>query len=144
MDDLGGALLSWFTPNPYDRIWREDIPPLEAMARFILDYFVTGSPVNQIKYIEKMIADSGSKGMMFYTYVGARTVEFTSSCSATISTRKGCPVRPGGQLAGGCAVGATENPRARLHRDAVLAMIGRGQGYKWGMVWDCRQMEAMT
>ncbi|CAG4883695.1 conserved protein of unknown function [Georgfuchsia toluolica] len=70
VDDLGGALLSWFTPNPYDRIWREDIPPLEAMARFILEYFVTGSPVNQIKYIEKMIEDSGSKGMFFYTYVG--------------------------------------------------------------------------
>jgi benzoyl-CoA reductase/2-hydroxyglutaryl-CoA dehydratase subunit BcrC/BadD/HgdB len=70
VDDLGGALLSWFTPNPYDRIWNEDIPPLEAMARFILDYFVTGSPVNQIKYIEKMIEETGSKGMFFYTYIG--------------------------------------------------------------------------
>jgi benzoyl-CoA reductase/2-hydroxyglutaryl-CoA dehydratase subunit BcrC/BadD/HgdB len=70
VDDLGGALLSWFTPNPYDRDWREDIPPLESMARFILDYFVTGSPVNQIKYIENMIEESGSKGMFFYTYIG--------------------------------------------------------------------------
>jgi benzoyl-CoA reductase/2-hydroxyglutaryl-CoA dehydratase subunit BcrC/BadD/HgdB len=40
------------------------------MARFILDYFVTGSPVNQIKYIEKMIEETGSKGMFFYTYIG--------------------------------------------------------------------------
>lgn len=70
VDDMGGALLSWFTPNPYDRVWNEEIPPLEAMARFILDYFVTGSPVNQIKYIEKMIEDTGSKGMFFYTYIG--------------------------------------------------------------------------
>lgn len=70
VDDLGGALLSWFTPNPYDRVWNEDIPPLESMARFILDYFVTGSPVNQIKYIENMIEESGSKGMFFYTYIG--------------------------------------------------------------------------
>lgn len=70
VDDLGGALLSWFTPNPYDRDWREDIPPLEAMARFILNYFVTGSPVNQIKYIEQMMEESGSKGMFFYTYIG--------------------------------------------------------------------------
>lgn len=70
VDDLGGALLSWFTPNPYDRDWREDIPPLESMARFILDYFVTGSPVNQLKYIERMMAESGSKGMFFYTYIG--------------------------------------------------------------------------
>lgn len=70
VDDMGGALLSWFTPNPYDRVWNENIPPLEAMARFILDYFVTGSPVNQIKYIENMIAETGSKGMFFYTYIG--------------------------------------------------------------------------
>jgi benzoyl-CoA reductase/2-hydroxyglutaryl-CoA dehydratase subunit BcrC/BadD/HgdB len=70
VDDLGGALLSWFTPNPYDRIWNEDIPPLEAMARFILDYFVTGSPVNQLRYIEKMIEETGSQGMLFYTYIG--------------------------------------------------------------------------
>jgi benzoyl-CoA reductase/2-hydroxyglutaryl-CoA dehydratase subunit BcrC/BadD/HgdB len=70
VDDMGGALLSWFTPNPYDRIWNEDIPPLEAMARFILDYFVTGSPVGQIKYIENMIEETGSKGMLFYTYIG--------------------------------------------------------------------------
>lgn len=70
VDDMGGALLSWFTPNPYDRIWNEDIPPLEAMARFILDYFCTGSPVNQIKYIEDMIEETGSKGMFFYTYIG--------------------------------------------------------------------------
>lgn len=70
VDDMGGALLSWFTPNPYDRVWNEEIPPLEAMARFILDYFCTGSPVNQIKYIENMIEETGSRGMFFYTYIG--------------------------------------------------------------------------
>lgn len=70
VDDMGGALLSWFTPNPYDRVWNEEIPPLESMARFILDYFCTGSPVNQIKYIENMIEETGSKGMFFYTYIG--------------------------------------------------------------------------
>lgn len=70
VDDLGGALLSWFTPNPYYKDWREDVPPLEAMARFILDYFVTGSPVNQLKYIEKLIEDASAKGILFYSYIG--------------------------------------------------------------------------
>ncbi len=70
VDDCGGALLSWFTPNPYDRNWREDVPPLESMARYILDYFLTGSPVNQIKGIEKMIEQSSTRGIFFYTYVG--------------------------------------------------------------------------
>lgn len=70
VDDCGGALLSWFTPNPYDRNWREDVPPLESMARYILDYFLVGSPVHQIKGIERMIEHSASKGIFFYHYVG--------------------------------------------------------------------------
>jgi benzoyl-CoA reductase/2-hydroxyglutaryl-CoA dehydratase subunit BcrC/BadD/HgdB len=70
VDDSGGALLSWYTPNPYDKNWREDVPPLESMAHYILDYFLTGSPVHQIKGIEKMIEQSGSKGIFFYHYIG--------------------------------------------------------------------------
>jgi benzoyl-CoA reductase/2-hydroxyglutaryl-CoA dehydratase subunit BcrC/BadD/HgdB len=70
VDDCGGALLSWFTPNPYDKNWREDVPPLESMARYILDYFLVGSPVHQIKGIERMIEQSSSKGIFFYHYVG--------------------------------------------------------------------------
>lgn len=70
VDDCGGALLSWFTPNPYHKTWREDVPPLESMARFILDYFIVGSPVHQIKGIERMIEQSSSKGIFFYHYIG--------------------------------------------------------------------------
>lgn len=70
VDDCGGALLSWFTPNPYDKNWREDVPPLESMAHFILDYFLVGSPVRQIKGIERMIEQSSSKGIFFYHYIG--------------------------------------------------------------------------
>ncbi|HSD39786.1 MAG TPA: 2-hydroxyacyl-CoA dehydratase family protein [Rhodocyclaceae bacterium] len=70
VDDCGGALLSWFTPNPYDRGWREDVPPLESMARYILDYFLVGSPVNQIKGIEKLVEHAGARGIFFYHYVG--------------------------------------------------------------------------
>lgn len=70
IDDCDGALLSWYTPNPYDKDWREDIPPLESMAEFILDYFLVGSPVYQIKGIEKLMQSVGSKGIFFYNYVG--------------------------------------------------------------------------
>lgn len=70
VDDCGGALLSWYTPNPYDRNWLEDVPPLESMARYMLDYFLVGSPVIQIKGIEKMIEQTASKGIFCYHYVG--------------------------------------------------------------------------
>ncbi|MGN0484490.1 MAG: 2-hydroxyacyl-CoA dehydratase [Lachnospiraceae bacterium] len=70
IDDCDGALLSWYTPNPYDKDWREDIPPLESMAEFVLDYFLVGTPVNQIKGIENLMKSVGSKGIFFYHYVG--------------------------------------------------------------------------
>jgi benzoyl-CoA reductase/2-hydroxyglutaryl-CoA dehydratase subunit BcrC/BadD/HgdB len=70
VDDCGGALLSFFTPNPYDRIWREDIPPLNSMAKYILDYFLVSSPVYQIKGIEKLMETTASKGIFFYNYIG--------------------------------------------------------------------------
>ncbi len=70
VDDMGGALLSWYTPNPYYKDWREDVPPLESMARFVLDHFVVTSPVNQLKYIEQIYEQAGSKGLIFYTYIG--------------------------------------------------------------------------
>ncbi len=70
IDDCEGALLSWYTPNPYDKDWREDIPPLEAMAEFVLDYFLVGSPVHQIQGIENLMKKVGSKGLFFYNYVG--------------------------------------------------------------------------
>lgn len=70
IDDCDGALLSWYTPNPYDKVWREDIPPLESMAEFVLEYFLAGSPVYQIKGIEKLLNSVGSKGIIFYHYVG--------------------------------------------------------------------------
>ncbi|WP_310604098.1 2-hydroxyacyl-CoA dehydratase family protein [Anaerosporobacter sp.] len=70
IDDCGGALLSWYTPNPYDKDWREDIPPVESMARYLMDYFLVTSPVQQIKGIEKMIEESSSTGIFFYNYIG--------------------------------------------------------------------------
>ena len=70
VDDAGGALLGWYTPNPYDKTWRTDLPPLESMARFILDYFLATSPVRQIEGIERLIQGSGSQGIFFYTYIG--------------------------------------------------------------------------
>lgn len=40
------------------------------MAEFVLDYFLVGTPVKQIKGIEKLLTSVGSKGIFFYHYVG--------------------------------------------------------------------------
>jgi benzoyl-CoA reductase/2-hydroxyglutaryl-CoA dehydratase subunit BcrC/BadD/HgdB len=70
IDDCGGALLGWVTPNGLAYDWREDIPPLESMARHVLDTLAVGSPVHLLKFFETVVSKSGSKGIFFYCYVG--------------------------------------------------------------------------
>jgi benzoyl-CoA reductase/2-hydroxyglutaryl-CoA dehydratase subunit BcrC/BadD/HgdB len=70
IDDCGGAVLGWQTPNVFTHKWREDVPPLEAIAEFVLSGRVIGSPVHRLKAIESILNHSGSKGILFYGYVG--------------------------------------------------------------------------
>ena len=70
IDDCGGAVLGWQTPNVFTHDWREDIPPLESIAEFVLSGRVIGSPVHRLKTIERVIHNSGSRGILFYGYVG--------------------------------------------------------------------------
>ena len=41
-----------------------------SAADFVLDHFVVTSPVNQLKYIDQIYEQSGSTGLIFYTYIG--------------------------------------------------------------------------
>lgn len=70
IDDCGGAVLGWQTPNVFTHDWREDVPPLEAIAEFVLSGRVIGSPVHRLKTIEGVLDRTGSKGILFYGYVG--------------------------------------------------------------------------
>ena len=70
IDDCGGAVLGWQTPNVFTHDWREDVPALEAIAEFVLSGRVIGSPVHRLKTIENVIEQSGSRGILFYGYVG--------------------------------------------------------------------------
>jgi benzoyl-CoA reductase/2-hydroxyglutaryl-CoA dehydratase subunit BcrC/BadD/HgdB len=70
IDDCGGAMLGWVTPNAIAYDWREDVPPLESMARYVLDSMAVGSPVHLLKFLDAVIKGSGSKGIFFYCYVG--------------------------------------------------------------------------
>jgi benzoyl-CoA reductase/2-hydroxyglutaryl-CoA dehydratase subunit BcrC/BadD/HgdB len=70
IDDCGGAVLGWQTPNVFTHDWREDVSPLEAIAEFVLSGRVIGSPVHRLKTIENVIEQSGSRGILFYGYVG--------------------------------------------------------------------------
>jgi len=91
IDDCGGAVLGWQTPNVFTHDWREDIPPLEAIAEFVLSGRVIGSPVHRLKTIEGVIERSGSRGILFYGYVGCSFAGIHSEIMRDHFHRKGVP-----------------------------------------------------
>jgi benzoyl-CoA reductase/2-hydroxyglutaryl-CoA dehydratase subunit BcrC/BadD/HgdB len=70
IDDCGGAVLGWQTPNQFAVDWREDVPPVEAIARYVINGRSVGSPVHRLGIIEQVLEKTGSKGILFYGYVG--------------------------------------------------------------------------
>jgi benzoyl-CoA reductase/2-hydroxyglutaryl-CoA dehydratase subunit BcrC/BadD/HgdB len=91
IDDCGGAVLGWQTPNVFTHDWREDIPPLEAIAEFVLSGRVIGSPVHRLKTIEGVIERSGSRGILFYGYVGCSFAGIHSEIMRDHFHKKGVP-----------------------------------------------------
>ncbi len=72
VDDCGGAILAWSTPNIWRYDWPEAKTPLETMALHILGGIGGhgGSPVHRLKPIQRLIEEYGAQGILFYSYVG--------------------------------------------------------------------------
>ena len=70
VDDCGAAILGWMTPNAFTRDYREDIDPLEALARYYLDGQLAGASVHRRKILTHQLASSQARGILFYNYVG--------------------------------------------------------------------------
>lgn len=70
IDDAGGAVTGWHTAGDWTRDYREDLPPLEAYADYIITARTFGSPVRTRKRIEEYLPEFGSRGIMFYGYIG--------------------------------------------------------------------------
>ena len=70
IDDCGGAVLGWVTPNLVTQAWSEDAPPLESMSQQVMANLTTSSPVHLMKALDAIIQRTGSKGIFFYSYIG--------------------------------------------------------------------------
>lgn len=70
IDDAGGAILGWVIPTPYARDYREDVPPLEALARYHLDGQAAGASIYKYRFVEEQIKKSKARGIVMYGYVG--------------------------------------------------------------------------
>ena len=70
VDDAGGAIVGWYSSNPWLHDWREDLPPLEAVAEYWVNRTSMTSMDNRLRNLEKVIELSGARGILQYTYVG--------------------------------------------------------------------------
>jgi len=92
IDDSGGAVTAWHTPDEWTRGYREDLPPWEAYA----DYLITGrtmigTPVRHLARIEETIAPFKAQGILFYGYVGCSFAGIHREIQATHFQKKGIP-----------------------------------------------------
>jgi benzoyl-CoA reductase/2-hydroxyglutaryl-CoA dehydratase subunit BcrC/BadD/HgdB len=70
IDDAGGAVTQWHTPDEWTKSYREDLPPLQAYADYIISARMGGSPIRRLKNIEENLSVYGARGILYYSYVG--------------------------------------------------------------------------
>lgn len=70
IDDAGGAILGWMTPNAFVKDYRLDVPPLESVARYVLEGQMAGASVYRRKYLEDQVNKTDAKGLVLYGYMG--------------------------------------------------------------------------
>lgn len=69
IDEAGGALLG-FVSTPYAKDYREDVYPVESLARFLLDSQWAGAAIYQREVIEQQIKKVNARGLILYGYLG--------------------------------------------------------------------------
>lgn len=70
IDDAGGAITQWHTPDEWTKDYREDLPPLQACADYVISARMGGSPIRRLENIKQNLAVYGARGILFYSYVG--------------------------------------------------------------------------
>jgi benzoyl-CoA reductase/2-hydroxyglutaryl-CoA dehydratase subunit BcrC/BadD/HgdB len=89
IDDAGGAITAWHNVDDWTRDFREDLPPLEAYADYILTARTLGSPVRQMQRIEETLPEFGAQGILFYGYIGCSFGSVHREIQAEYFRRKG-------------------------------------------------------
>lgn len=59
-----------FVSTPYAKDYREDVHPVESLARFLLDSQWAGAAIYQREVIEQQIKKVNARGLILYGYLG--------------------------------------------------------------------------
>lgn len=70
IDDAGGAILGWVIPTPFARDYPEDVPPVESLARYVLNGQSAGATIYNRRVVEEQVKKVNARGVIQYGYVG--------------------------------------------------------------------------
>jgi benzoyl-CoA reductase/2-hydroxyglutaryl-CoA dehydratase subunit BcrC/BadD/HgdB len=137
IDQAGGSILG-LRSVPF-RLYREDVPPLEALARWVYDNSTAGAGIYARRVLDSEVERLGAKGVILYGYIGCSFASVDREMWRRFFHDKGLPCinlegsfqtgAPAGQvltrvkafvemLAAGAAVQAETNPQTRTGRTA--------------------------
>ncbi|CAH2598750.1 2-hydroxyacyl-CoA dehydratase [Rhodovastum atsumiense] len=91
IDDMGGAITAWHTPDDWTYDIPEDVPPLQAMARHIITGLVSGSPVLRLQRVADSLPVFGATGVLLYGYVGCSFGGIHREIQSTFFQERGVP-----------------------------------------------------
>jgi len=91
IDDAGGAITQWHTPDDWTRDYREDLPPLESYSQYVITERTGGTPIRRLQRIEENMPKFGAKGLLLYGYVGCSFGGIHREISRDYFQRRGVP-----------------------------------------------------
>lgn len=90
IDEAGGALLG-FVNVPYAKDYREDIDPVESLARFLLDGQQAGASIFRRQVIEQQIDKVDARGLIQYGFLGCSFGSIDREMFRNYFHKKGIP-----------------------------------------------------
>lgn len=91
IDEAGGAILGWVIPTPFAKDYREDLPPVEALARYYLEGQTAGATVFRRRAVEEQVKVSQARGIIQYGYVGCSFSGIDREMQREYFQKKGIP-----------------------------------------------------
>lgn len=92
VDMTGGYISGWNLPNTIDMFYDEDIDPIDACVKFDLQDKFFSDLEEACEKDEKLIQDSGAKGIILYSTLGCTFVTMKTEMKRTYLNQKNIPV----------------------------------------------------
>ena len=89
IDNSNASILGITTP--VGKLYREDVPPLESLARYVLDGQTAGGTIFYRNAIEKQVNEIGAKGLICYNFIGCSLEVISREMNKEYFQQKGIP-----------------------------------------------------